>query len=171
MKGIEPDRDKEKNKDDDEEEPGPDVQLTTFTDWKQIAERYAKLQGDRMTIDDNVRKKADELTKGASTPEEKARRLYDYVALDIRYVSISLGVGRFQPHAASEVLESGYGDCKDKHTLLAAMLKVEGIPSYPVLIDSSRNWTRPSLRPRSSIMYLNSRTSAIPGPGSTPRRK
>jgi len=139
VKGIEPDRDKAKDKDDDaEEETGPDVQLTTFTDWKQIAEWYAKLQGERMTVDDSVRKKADELTKGATTLEEKARRLYDYVALDIRYVSISLGIGRFQPHAASEVLESGYGDCKDKHTLLAAMLKVEGIQSYPVLIDSSR---------------------------------
>ncbi len=138
VKGIEPDRDKNKEKDEEDEDAGPDVQLTTFTDWKQIADWYAKLQGERMTIDDRVRKKADELTKGANTPEEKARRLYDFVALDIRYVSISLGVGRFQPHAASEVLESGYGDCKDKHTLLAAMLKVEGIQSYPVLIDSSR---------------------------------
>jgi len=137
VKDIEPERDK--NKDDDaDEENGPDVQLTTFTDWKQVAQWYAKLQSERMTIDDSVHKKADELTKGAKTPEEKARRLYDFVALDIRYVSISLGVGRYQPHASSEVMASGYGDCKDKHTLLAAMLKAEGIDSYPVLIDSSR---------------------------------
>ncbi|MGA2356477.1 MAG: tetratricopeptide repeat protein, partial [Terriglobales bacterium] len=114
------------------------VQLTTFTDWKQIAEWYAKLQGDRMTIDDSVQKKADELVKGAGTPTEKARRLYDYVARNIRYVSISLGVGRYQPHSAADVLQSGYGDCKDKHTLFSAMLRAEGIKSYPVLIDSSR---------------------------------
>jgi tetratricopeptide (TPR) repeat protein/transglutaminase-like putative cysteine protease len=137
VKNIEPDNDKTKD-DDAEEDSGPDVQLTTFTDWKQIAQWYAKLQGERMTIDDAVRRKADELTKGAKTPEEKARRLYDFVALNIRYVSISLGVGRYQPHAASDVISSGYGDCKDKHTLLAAMLKAEGIESYPVLIDSSR---------------------------------
>jgi len=137
VKNIEPDADKTKE-DEAEEDSGPDVQLTTFTDWKQVAEWYAKLQGERMTIDAAVRSKADELTKGAKTPEEKARRLYDFVALDIRYVSISLGVGRYQPHAAADVLSSGYGDCKDKHTLLAAMLKAEGIESYPVLIDSSR---------------------------------
>ena len=137
VKGIEPQRDKPGD-DDADEDPGPDVQLTTFTDWNQIAQWYARLQGERMTIDDTVRKKADELTRGAATPEEKARRLYDFVALDIRYVSISLGVGRYQPHAASEVLQSGYGDCKDKHTLLAAMLKTQGIQSYPLLIDSSR---------------------------------
>jgi tetratricopeptide (TPR) repeat protein/transglutaminase-like putative cysteine protease len=137
VKDIQPERDK--NKDDDaDEETGPDVQLTTFTDWKQVAQWYAKLQGERMTVDDSVRKKAEELTKGAGTPTEKARRLYDFVARNVRYVSISLGVGRYQPHSASDVLQNGYGDCKDKHTLFSAMLRAEGIQSYPVLIDSSR---------------------------------
>ena len=137
VKNIEPDRDKT-DTDDADQTIGPDVQLTTFTDWKQIAEWYAKLQGERMTVDDRVRKQAEEITKGAITPEKKARLLYNFVALNIRYVSISLGVGRYQPHSASDVLENGYGDCKDKHTLLAAMLKAVGIQSYPVLIDSSR---------------------------------
>src|SRR5215467_5080627 len=137
-KNIEPDRNKDRDEDADEDEVGPDVQLTTFTDWKQVADWYAKLQGERMTVDDSVRKKAAELTRGAKTPDEKARRLYDYVARNVRYVSISLGVGRFQPHAASEVLANSYGDCKDKHTLLAALLKAEGIPSYPVLIHHDR---------------------------------
>ena len=137
VKDIEPDRDKA-DADDADEATGRDVQLTTFTDWKQIAQWYGKLQGERMTVEDRVRKQAEEVTKGATTPEQKARRLYDFVALNIRYVSISLGVGRYQPHSASDVLESGYGDCKDKHTLLAAMLKAVGIQSYPVLIDSSR---------------------------------
>ena len=136
VKDTEPERDKDEDR--DEEETGPDVQLTTFTDWKQVAQWYAKLQGERMTVDDNVRKKAAELTKGADTPAEKARRLYDFVARNVRYVSISLGVGRYQPHSASDVLENGYGDCKDKHTLFSALLKAEGIQSYPVLIHSSR---------------------------------
>src|SRR5262249_14625248 len=57
-------------------------------------------------------------------------------AKDIRYVSLSFGIGRFQPHAAPEVLQGFYGDCKDKHTLLAALLKAVGITSYPVLIGS-----------------------------------
>ena len=122
----------------DEVESHPDIQITTFTDWKQVAQWYAKLQGERMLVDDSVRRKAAELTKGADSPTEKAQRLYDFVARNIRYVSISLGVGRYQPHPASEVMQNGYGDCKDKHTLFAALLKVEGIQSYPVLIDSSR---------------------------------
>src|ERR1700732_2319154 len=135
VKDIQPNRDKEKDAD---EETGPDVQLTTFTDWKQIAQWYAKLQGERMTLDDSVRKKAQEITKGADTPTEKARRLYDFVARNVRYVSISLGVGRYQPHSAVDVLQNGYGDCKDKHTLFSALLRAEGIQSYPVMIHSTR---------------------------------
>ncbi|MGA2965915.1 MAG: DUF3857 domain-containing protein [Terriglobales bacterium] len=138
VKDILPERDKDKDKDEAEEDTGPDVQLTTFTDWKRVAEWYAKLQGERMTVDDRVRKKADELTKGAETPTEKARRLYDFVARNVRYVSISLGIGRYQPHSAADVLQSGYGDCKDKHTLFSALLRAEGMQSYPVLINSSR---------------------------------
>lgn len=140
VKDIRPDRDKNPNKDNDDsgDESGPDVQLTTFANWQQVADWYAKLQGERMTVDDTVRKKADELTKGADTSDEKARRLYDFVARNVRYVSISFGVGRYQPHSASDVLQSGYGDCKDKHTLFSAMLRAEGIQSYPVLINSSR---------------------------------
>ena len=140
VKDIQPDRDKDKDKDKEEtdEDTGPDVQLTTFTDWKQVSQWYAKLQGERMTVDDSVRKKALELAKGADTPAEKARRLYDFVARNVRYVSISLGVGRYQPHSASDVLQNGYGDCKDKHTLLSALLRAEGIQSYPVLIHSTR---------------------------------
>ncbi len=60
------------------------------------------------------------------------------MARNVRYVSISLGVGRYQPHSASDVLQSGYGDCKDKHTLFSSLLRAEGIQSYPVLIGSSR---------------------------------
>lgn len=132
-----------KKPEDIEEDDGPydyqpDVQLTTFANWQEIANWYAKLQGERVVVDDDVRRKAADLTKGATTQLEKTQRLYDYVAQNIRYVSLSFGVGRLQPHASAEVLRNGYGDCKDKHTLLEALLRAENIPSYPVLIHSSR---------------------------------
>jgi tetratricopeptide (TPR) repeat protein len=116
----------------------PDVQLSTFADWQQVAHWYAKLQGGQAKVDDAVRSKADELTRGVKDPGERTRRIYDYVARNIRYVSLSFGVGRLQPHAASEVLQNGYGDCKDKHTLVQALLRAAGVSSYPVLISSYR---------------------------------
>lgn len=140
VENIAPDRkDKDEDADQaDDEDDFPDVQITTFKDWQSVARWYAKLQGERVVVDDSVKRKAAELTRGAATADEKARRIYDFVARDIRYVSLSFGVGRYQPHAATEVLSGSYGDCKDKHTLLSALLRAAGIPSYPVLIGSER---------------------------------
>jgi tetratricopeptide (TPR) repeat protein/transglutaminase-like putative cysteine protease len=135
IKDVVPDRTSEGEED---VEDTPDVQISTFADWLAVAHWYARLQGQRVVVDASVRQKAAELTKGATTAGEKARRLYDYVARNTRYVSLSFGIGRFQPHSASEVLANGYGDCKDKHTLLEALLQAEGIRSYPVLINSRR---------------------------------
>ena len=138
VKDFTPDRKREREEEFDESDFLPDVQISSFTDWQQVARWYSQLQSPRAADDDVVRKKAAELTQGATTPTEKARRLYDFVAQQIRYVSLSFGVGRLQPHQASEVLRNGYGDCKDKHTLLQALLRAEGIQSYPVLINSGR---------------------------------
>jgi len=116
----------------------PDVQLTTFANWDQLGRWYASLEKDRRVPSADVRAKAEELTKGLTTDLDKTEALYDFVAKNFRYVSLSLGLGRYQPHAADDVLHNQYGDCKDKHTLLASLLEAEGLHAYSVLINSSR---------------------------------
>ena len=131
------DKDKKKKKKMADEER-PDVQLTTFVSWEQIGLWYAGLEKDRRAPSPEVRAKAAELTKGLDTPLDRVQALYDYVAKNFRYVSLSLGVGRYQPHASGDVLHNQYGDCKDKHTLLASLLEAEGLHASSVLINSSR---------------------------------
>ena len=131
-------KDKEKKKKHRPEDDRPDVQLTTFETWEQIGLWYANLEKDRRAPTPEVRTKAEELTKGLNTDLEKTQALYDYVSKNFRYVSLSLGLGRYQPHAASDVLHDQYGDCKDKHTLLASLLEAEGLHADSVLINSSR---------------------------------
>jgi tetratricopeptide (TPR) repeat protein len=134
-KTKEKDKKKKKRRPDDDK---PDIQLTTFETWEQIGRWYAALEKDRRMPSPEVRTKAQELTKGLNGDLEKTEALYDYVAKNFRYVSLSLGVGRYQPHAASDVLHDQYGDCKDKHTLLASLLEAEGLHASSVLINSSR---------------------------------
>jgi tetratricopeptide (TPR) repeat protein/transglutaminase-like putative cysteine protease len=131
------DKDKKKKKKKVDAER-PDVQLTTFVSWEQIGLWYAGLEKDRRAPSPEVRAKAAELTKGLDTPLDRVQALYDYVAKNFRYVSLSLGVGRYQPHASGDVLHNQYGDCKDKHTLLASLLEAEGLHASSVLINSSR---------------------------------
>src|SRR6202167_3447642 len=141
------DKDKEKDKSKEAakkrrkkkaDEERPDVQLTTFVSWEQIGRWYAALEKDRRAPSPEVRAKAAELTKGLDTDLDKTQALYDYVAKNFRYVSLSLGLGRYQPRAAGNVLHDQYGDCKDKHTLLASLLEAEGLHASSVLINSSR---------------------------------
>jgi tetratricopeptide (TPR) repeat protein len=131
------DKDKKKKKKNPEDEH-PDIQLTTFVSWEQIGLWYAGLEKDRRAPSPEVRAKAAELTKGLTTDLDKVEALYDFVAKNFRYVSLSLGLGRYQPHASGDVLHNQYGDCKDKHTLLASLLEAEGLHASSVLINSSR---------------------------------
>ena len=117
---------------------GPDVQLTTFSSWEEVGQWYAGLQQDRSRPGPEIRAKAAELIRGRQTDMEKLQAIYDYVAKGYRYVSLSFGVGRYQPHAAKEILANEYGDCKDKHTLLSALAQAAGLRASTVLINSSR---------------------------------
>ncbi|HEY4900512.1 MAG TPA: DUF3857 domain-containing protein [Terriglobales bacterium] len=119
-----------------DEDEVPSVQLTTFESWQQLGDWYASLEQDRRQPNDAIKAKASELVQGKTTDTEKVKALYDFVSRDFRYVSLSFGLGRYQPHAASEVLTNGYGDCKDKNTLLAALLAAQGFESTSVLIGS-----------------------------------
>jgi tetratricopeptide (TPR) repeat protein/transglutaminase-like putative cysteine protease len=135
------DRDKQKDSSKNRKKPDddrPDVQLTTFASWEELGGWYAGLEKDRRVPSPEVHAKAEELTKGLTTDLDKTQALYDFVAKNFRYVSLSLGAGRYQPHAAADVLHNQYGDCKDKHTLLEALLEAEGLHASSVLIDSSR---------------------------------
>jgi tetratricopeptide (TPR) repeat protein/transglutaminase-like putative cysteine protease len=116
----------------------PDIALTTFSSWEQIGAWYGGLQKAQMELTPELKAKVAELTKDKPNDDEKIRAIYDFVAQDYRYVSLSFGVGRFQPHKAAEVFGNKYGDCKDKHTLLSTMLKEAGYKVEPVLIGSQR---------------------------------
>ncbi len=113
------------------------VELSTFTTWDDVASWYANLEKGRFTATPELRAKTLALTENLATDSEKIQALYAYVSKNIRYVSLSFGLGRYQPHTAAEVFANQYGDCKDKHTLLAAMLDVIGVHADAALIPSS----------------------------------
>ncbi|HEX3738461.1 MAG TPA: DUF3857 domain-containing protein [Terriglobales bacterium] len=131
-------KDKDKEKHAAKEPDFPAVQMTTFASWEQMGRWYAALEKDRRAPTAEIRAKAAELTKGKTTDLDKIEALYDFVGPNFRYISLSFGVGRFQPHSASDVLHNAYGDCKDKHTLLASLLEASGYHASSVLINSGR---------------------------------
>lgn len=116
--------------------PQPDVQISSFQSWEEVGRWYWNLQKDRVEPTAAIRAKAVELTKGMTDDAAKLHALYSFVSLQYRYIGIAFGIGRYQPHAAEDVLTNNYGDCKDKHTLLASLLQASAITLYPALIGS-----------------------------------
>lgn len=130
----------------------PSIAWTTFRNWDEVGAWYRGLEADRVVADADVKSKVAELIAGKTTDDEKIRALYTYVATQIRYIGVDLGIGRYQPHIAGEVLRNQYGDCKDKHTLLAAMLGAAGVRADAVLIGANVRFNPTCPRPLHSIM-------------------
>jgi Tfp pilus assembly protein PilF len=113
----------------------PQVQVSTFQDWDSFAAWYWNLVKGQHEADDAIRAKVRELCEGATTPEERIRRVYHYVVSEIRYnASWEFGIHGFKPYNATQIYARKFGDCKDKATLINTMLREVGIESYPVLI-------------------------------------
>lgn len=127
----------------------PDIAWTTFPDWQSVGAWYRDLEADRTEPSPAIRAKVAELTAGKDTQEEKVQAVYAYVATQIHYIGVAFGIGRYQPHTADEVLSSQYGDCKDKHTLLASMLTALGLQPDAVLIGSEVRFNQAVPAPQS----------------------
>jgi hypothetical protein len=123
--------------------------VRAFSSWADVSKWYSELADPQAEPDDAVALKARELTAGAKTELEKIQAVGRFVQ-GIQYISIQIGIGGYRPHRATEVFAKKYGDCKDKATLMRAMLRAVGLKSYPVLIFSGDNsyvreeWASPS---------------------------
>lgn len=118
--------------------PGGTAGNRSFKDWREMGVWYTGLAQGRRDSTPEIKQKVGALTGGEATPVDKMAALAKFVQQDIRYVAIELGIGGIQPHAAAEVFQHRYGDCKDKATLMGTMLKEMGIDSYYVIINSER---------------------------------
>lgn len=112
------------------------IQVGGNVGWPEIASWYAGLSRDRYALTPELEKKLAEVTSAAKTREDSLRALHRWIAQDLRYVSLSLGIGGYQPRMPASVLETQYGDCKDKATLFVALARRMGINAFPVLLSS-----------------------------------
>jgi transglutaminase-like putative cysteine protease len=139
------------------------VVVSSPTTWAAIGKWYAGNARDRYVASPAVDSAVTQAVKGAKTLDDSIRAVHRWVAQDIRYVSIALGLGGYQPRSPDEVVRTGFGDCKDKATLFIVALKRLGITAFPVILNSSGHVQRSM----PSISQLDHAIAAFKRPGDT----
>jgi hypothetical protein len=116
-----------------------DVTITVASplSWGDVARWYAGLSRDRYVVTPALDDRLADVLREARTRMDSLRAVYRWVAQDFRYVSVSLGLAGYQPRTPAAVLETQYGDCKDKATLFVALARRMGFHAYPVLLNLS----------------------------------
>jgi transglutaminase-like putative cysteine protease len=122
---------------------GPGLPTATDGTWKSVGEWYDSLFRDRAASTPEIAAKAQELTAGKADFYDKTEAIAEFVQKQVRYVAIEVGIGGYQPHAAGDIFRNRYGDCKDKATLVSAMLSAVGIHAAPVVVDTDRGVVNP----------------------------
>ena len=137
---------------------GARLHVSTMKDYRELAAAYESRAADKAIPTPEIEKLANELTRGTTDRREQARRLYDWVNLNIRYVATYVAAGGFVPHEAGDILRNRYGDCKDHVVILEALLAAVGIESSAAIVNSGSSFLLPkvpSLTPfNHAITYL-----------------
>mgnify|MGYP000952680824 CR=1 FL=1 len=115
-------------------ELSPAVEVSTYKDWADFGKWYWGLVRKQHEAGPEVARLSKELCAGAATEMDKIRAVYNHVVTDIRYVAWEFGVHGFKPYRAEQIVARKFGDCKDKATLICALLAEQGIAAHPVLI-------------------------------------
>src|ERR1700675_382501 len=133
------------------------MRTKTAGSWSDLGAWYSGLFVPQRSATPAIQQKVKELTAGSQYPLEKIKALATFSQREIRYAAIEIGIGGHQPHAAGDVFVHRYGDCKDKATLLSAMLQEIGVRSYLLFINTERGVVAPefpSLRFNHAILAI-----------------
>lgn len=132
----------------------PSLYVSTFNDYRQIAEAYGVRATPKAAVTERVKALASQIVADRSAPEAQARALYDWVAKNISYGGNCIGIGAVVPRDLDVVLDNKLGDCKDHATLLQALLAARNIESEQALINAGSLYDLPKVPVVSAINHV-----------------
>ena len=142
------------------EEPGavspldrePMLLVSTFKSYQELGLAYRAEALPKAFVTPEITALANEITKGIDDRKAQAAAIDAWMKKNIRYVALYMASGRVVPNDAMTVLRNKLGDCKDKATLMSALLAAKGIASEEVLINLGNAYTLPE---PATMAFLN----------------
>lgn len=111
----------------------PMVEFATGASWKEVAATYAGIADPQMVPAET------QSILPTDLPTDRAAKIQAIVArlhAEVRYTGVEFGAAKLTPERPAAVIQRHYGDCKDKATLLVAMLREAGIPAYMAVLST-----------------------------------
>lgn len=136
--------------------------------WAELARLVTDIVEPQIVAAPEVKTLATKLAGSAAGRWERIRPITEFVQREVPYLSVTLDkdcLAGYRPHLPSYVLQQRLGDCKDKATLVAAMLRALGDNGYVVLVHAQNPR---ALSPDWPSAYFNHAIVGIPADEATP---
>jgi cellulose synthase operon protein C len=115
-------------------EISPWVHVSTFGDWKQLGLWYADLVRPQFALDPQLESELTRVIKNAHNEREKIAAIQEFVLRSTHYVGLEFGIYSYKPYPVSQIYARRFGDCKDKASLMIALLRAAGIEAEIALV-------------------------------------
>jgi lipoprotein NlpI/transglutaminase-like putative cysteine protease len=113
-----------------------ELQLSEFDDWAEVTSWGVRLFAPATDGGPAVAAKAAEIKASSADPEQQVLAALHFVQADVRYFGTEIGLNSHRPAMPDKVIAQRFGDCKDKVSLLIALLKKLDISAQPVLVST-----------------------------------
>lgn len=97
---------------------------------------YSLVKNVNQKDNDVLKAVVDSLLQGENNQDEKARKIFNWVQDNIKYVAFEDGMGGFIPRQSATVCQRRYGDCKDMASIITDMLRYGGVKGSLTWIGS-----------------------------------
>jgi transglutaminase-like putative cysteine protease len=115
-------------------EVSPYVHVSTMSDWEKLGSWYADLIRPQFALDESLKNELERITRGKDSETEKIAAIQEFVLRSTHYVAMEFGVYSYKPYAVSQTYARRFGDCKDKASLMIALLQAAGIDAEIALV-------------------------------------
>jgi len=115
------------------------LRLSTVPDWETVSRWYWAISTPHLEkTNPAMTNLVQSLVKDCPDEIAKIRAIFKFVSQQIRYMGLTFedDAPGYEPHDVDITFNNRYGVCRDKAALLASLLRIAGIPAYPVLIQA-----------------------------------
>lgn len=120
-------------------EIAPYLHVSTYQSWNELGRFWWSLSERQFAPDADLERTVHTLIDDTTDVRTRVSRIYAWVIDHIRYVGLEFGIHGHMPYRVADVVDRGFGDCKDTASLLYAMFRIAGIDSRVVLVRTTRN--------------------------------